>query len=384
MKIGKFVKQPTGYLAFVPDKFPPQEPVVLNSRTQQIHAKATLMLGKLDGITQLLPDLDFFILMYIRKEAARSSEIEGTRATIIDVIKTEAQIESRFPQDVERILHYVRAMEHGLKRLETLPLSLRFIREIHEVLIENTADAPGKTPGEFRTSQNWIGGHSPGTSIFVPPPPAEMLRCLDDLERFLYSEDECPPLIKAALAHAQFETIHPFLDGNGRTGRLLTTFYLCKLGMLERPVLYLSEYFLNNRRAYYDSLNTYHQEDADISGWLNFFLEGVATIAEEAIETSKRIHSLRQKDSVKIQSLGKRAKTGVLVLENLYKLPIVSVRKVEEWTGLSRPQANELVKKLVGIGILEQRDKNVEYGREFWYKNYLELFTRREELDVKP
>ncbi|OGO37328.1 MAG: hypothetical protein A2W35_02515 [Chloroflexi bacterium RBG_16_57_11] len=384
MKIGKFVKQPTGYIAFVPNKFPPQELVVLNSKTQQLHARATLMLGKLDGITLLLPDLDFFILMYIRKEAARSSEIEGTQATIIDVIKSEAQIESRFPHDVERILHYVKAMEYGLKRLETLPLSLRFIREIHEILIENTVDAPGKTPGEFRTSQNWIGGHSPSTSIFVPPPPTELFRCLDDFEKFLYSGDEYPPLIKAALAHAQFETIHPFLDGNGRTGRLLTTFYLCKLGMLERPVLYLSEYFLNNRRAYYDSLNTYHQEDADISGWLDFFLEGVATIAEEAIETSKRIHSLRQKDLVKIQSLGKRAKTGILVLENLYKLPIVSVKKVEEWTGLSRPQANELVKKLVEIGILEQRDKNVEYGREFWYKNYLELFTRQEEMEAKP
>ena len=379
MKIGKFVKQPTGYIAFVPNKFPPQELVVLNSKTQQLHARATLMLGKLDGITLLLPDLDFFILMYIRKEAARSSEIEGTQATIIDVIKSEAQIESRFPHDVERILHYVKAMEYGLKRLETLPLSLRFIREIHEILIENTVDAPGKTPGEFRTSQNWIGGHSPSTSIFVPPPPTELFRCLDDFEKFLYSGDEYPPLIKAALAHAQFETIHPFLDGNGRTGRLLTTFYLCKLGMLERPVLYLSEYFLNNRRAYYDSLNTYHQEDADISGWLDFFLDGVAIIATEAIETSKKINILRHNDVVKIQSLGRRVKTGGTVLENLYRLPIVSVKKVEEWTQLSRPQANELVKKLVEVGILEQRDKDIEYGREFWYKNYLKLFISKEE-----
>lgn len=379
MKIGNLVQQPTGYKAFIPDKFPPEEKIVLSPKTQQLHAKAVLMLGKLDGITQLLPDLDFFIFMYIRKEAARSSEIEGTQATIVDVIKSEAQIESRFPQDVERIIHYINAMEYGLKRLETFPLSLRFIREIHKVLIENTIDAPGKTPGEFRTSQNWIGGGSPNTAKFVPPTPSEMHRCLDDFEKFLYSQDEYPPLIKAALAHAQFETIHPFLDGNGRTGRLLTTFYLCKLGILERPVLYLSEYFLNNQKAYYDSLNTYHQEDADISGWLDFFLDGVAIISTQAIETSKKINTLRQKDVVKIQSLGRRAKTGITVLENLYKLPIISVKKIEEWTGLSRPRANELVQKLVELGILEQRDKNVEYGREFWYKNYLDLFISEEE-----
>ena len=379
MKIGRLIQQPTGYKAFIPDKFPPDHPILLSSKTQQLHAKAVLLLGKLDGITQLLPDLDFFILMYITKEAARSSEIEGTRATIVDVIKSEADIEHRLPQDVERILRYIKAMEYGLKRLETLPLSLRFIREIHKVLLEETADAPDKTPGEFRTSQNWIGGGSPNTARFVPPPPADMQRCLDDFEKFLYLEDMYPPLIQAALAHAQFETIHPFLDGNGRTGRLLTTFYLCKLGLLERPVLYLSEYFLNNQQAYYDALNDYHREDGDISVWIDFFLDGVAIIAKEAIDTSRKINILRQKDTVKIQGLGRRTKNGITVLENLYKLPIVSVRKIEEWTGLSRPQANELVEKLVEIGVLEQKDKAVEYGREFWYRNYLSLFLSKEE-----
>lgn len=380
MKIGKLIQQPSGYQAFIPDRFPPKEQLILSSKTQQLHAKAALMLGKLDGITQLLPDLDFFIFMYIRKEAARSSEIEGTQATIIDVIKSEAQIESRFPQDVERIIHYIHAMEYGLKRLKTLPLSLRFIREIHKVLIGGTIDAPGKTPGEFRISQNWIGGGSPNTATFVPPTHVEMNRCLDDFEKFLHATNEYPPLIKAALAHAQFETIHPFLDGNGRTGRLLTTFYLCKLGILERPVLYLSEYFLNNQKTYYGSLNSYHQENANVSGWLDFFLDGVAIIAEQAIEASKKINILRQKDTIKIQSLGRRTKTGMTVLENLYKLPIVSVKKVEEWTELSRPQANDLVKKLVELGILEQRDKDIEYGREFWYKKYLDLFVSKEEI----
>jgi Fic family protein len=380
MNIGRLIQQPSGYKAFIPHKFPPDRPIVLNTKTQLLHAKAALMLGKLDGITQLLPDLDFFILMYITKEATRSSEIEGTKATIVDVIKSEADIEYRLPQDVVRILHYIKAMEYGLKRLASLPLSLRFIREIHKLLLEETADAPGKTPGEFRTSQNWIGGGSPNTARYVPPTPAELYRCLDDFEKFLYSENTYPPLIKAALVHAQFETIHPFLDGNGRTGRLLTTFYLCKLGMLERPVLYLSEYFLNNQSAYYDALNVYHSENGNITTWLDFFLDGVAIIAEEAIGISKKINILRQNDIAKIQTLGRRAKTGITVLENLYKVPIVSVRKIEEWTDLSRPQANELVKKLVELGILEQKDKEIEYGREFWYWDYLALFLSKDEV----
>jgi Fic family protein len=172
MKIGKLVKQPTKYEAFVPDKFPPEEEISLNSKTQQLHAKASLMLGKLDGITQLLPDLDFFIFMYIRKEATKSSEIEGTKATMVDVIKTEAEIENKLPDDVGRILHYIKAMNYGIKRVEQLPLSLRFIKEVHRVLLEGTIDAPGKSPGEFRNSQNWIGGGSPNNAKFVPPPPS--------------------------------------------------------------------------------------------------------------------------------------------------------------------------------------------------------------------
>lgn len=377
MKIGKMIPQSTGYRAFIPAKFPPEEPVMLSSKTQGLHARAVFMLGKLDGITQLLPDLDFFIAMYNLKEATRSSEIEGTKATMADVIKTDAQIDNNLPDDVDRIKHYIEAMDYGLKRLETFPLSLRFICEVHKILIQNTKDAPGKTPGEFRRSQNWVGGGSPATANFVPPPPDEMKRALDDFEKFLYSKDEYPPLIKAALAHAQFETIHPFLDGNGRTGRLLTTFYLCRLGILERPVLYLSEYFLNNQKAYYGSLNSYHSEDGDISTWLDFFLDGVAIIAENAINVSKAINELRQKEIAKIQSLGRRAKTGAIVLENLYRLPIVSVKKIEEWTGLSRPQANELVKKFIELEILEQKDKNVEYGREFWHRKYFDLFANK-------
>ena len=377
MKLGKLILQSTGYKAFVPNKFPPTETIEFSQKTQQLHAKAVLMLGKLDGITQLLPDLDFFIFMYIIKEATKSSEIEGTKSTMVDVIKRELDIESKYPHDVDRILRYIKSMEYGLKRIETLPLSLRFIKEIHKELLDGTVDAFGKTPGEFRKSQNWIGGGSPNTATFVPPPVGELSRCLDDFEKFLYTEFDYPPLIKAALAHAQFETIHPFLDGNGRTGRLLTTFYLCKLGILESPVLYLSQYFMKNQKAYYDSLYSYQQEDSDVSTWLNFFLDGVSIIATEAIEISKKIYTLRINNLLKVQSFGRRAKNGSIVLENLYKQPIVSVRKIEEWTKLSRPQANNLVQKFVEVGILEQKNKGVEYDREFWYKNYLDLFLKK-------
>jgi len=379
MIIGHLVQQSSGYKAFVPNKFPPEQKIVLNSKTQYLNSKADFMLGKLVGISHLLPDLDFFIFMYITKEATRSSGIEGTNATIVDVIKSEAELEYRLPQDVDRITHYINAMKYGLARLETLPLSLRFIREIHKELISGTIDEPGKNPGEFRSTQNWIGGGSPNTARFVPPPPAELLRCLDDLEIFFYADNLYPPLVKAALIHAQFETIHPFLDGNGRTGRLLIPFYLCKLGLLERPILYLSEYFLNNRQAYYDAIDQYHSENGDISIWLDFFLDGVAIIADQAISTSNNINTLWQNDFVKIQTMGRRAVNATVVLENLYRIPIVNVRKIVEWTGLTRQSAGELVRQMVDIGILTQSDVHAEYGREFWYKDYLNLFINKEE-----
>src|SRR3989344_8237233 len=260
MEIGKFVQQPQGFKAFVPAPFPPAERFIFSPLTENLHARASLMLGKLDGITQLLPDLDFFIYMYVRKEAALSSEIEGTQATMSDAIRAEVEITKDLPQDVDRILHYIEAMNYGLKRLEDLPLSLRLIREVHRALIADTGDAPGKTPGEFRTSQNWIGGASPATARFVPPPVTNMHHALDELEKFMHAKDGLPPLIKTALLHAQFETIHPFLDGNGRTGRLLITFFLCQQGVLERPVLYLSEYFKKNRELYFDLIHDYHNK----------------------------------------------------------------------------------------------------------------------------
>lgn len=248
----------------------PRKILFFSKLTEQLHARASLFVGKLDGVTQLLPDIDLFIFMYARKEAALSSEIEGTKATMSDAIRAEVEMTSDLPPDVNRILHYIKAMNEGLRRLESLPLSNRLIREVHKTLLEGTGDEPGKTPGEFRTSQNWIGGASPSTARFVPPPVEEMKRALSEWEKFLHAESDLTPLIKTALMHAQFETIHPFLDGNGRVGRLLITFYLCHQGILERPVLYISEFFKKHREAYFDLLEAYHNK-GDLEALGQFF-----------------------------------------------------------------------------------------------------------------
>lgn len=375
MKLGNFVQQPQGFKAFIPAKFPPSEKIPFTPLTEQLHARASFALGKLDGITQLLPDLDFFIFMYVRKEAALSSEIEGTQATMSDAIRAEVEITKDLPPDVDRILHYIKAMNQGLKRLESLPLSLRLIREVHKTLLEGTGDAPGKNPDEFRSSQNWIGGASPITARFVPPPVSEMHRALDNFEKFLHDKSEMPPLLKTALIHAQFESMHPFLDGNGRVGRLLITFYLCQQGILERPVLYLSEFFKKNRQTYFDLLEGYHNR-GEIVSWVNFFFEGIASVAGQAIEVSKKINRIREEDMQKIQNLGgSRSRNGMVLLRRLFELPIMNVRKIEEWTGLSRPSANAIVKEFMKIGILEQRNRKTTYGRDFEYKRYLKIFT---------
>jgi len=373
-KIGKLVAQKTGYRAFIPEKFPPFNAINLSPRTENILNRATLLLGKLDGIMQLLPDLDFFIFMYVRKEAALSSEIEGTQATMIDSIRAEVEKTSDLPKDVERINHYIKAINYGLKRLEKLPLSLRLIKEIHSELLIGTDDAIGKTPGEFRTSQNWIGGATIATARFVPPPPEIAIKSLNELENFMMNDkSELSPLIKTALIHAQFETIHPFLDGNGRTGRLLITFYLCQQGILERPALYLSEYFKRHRELYFDLINAYHNK-GEIIPWFDFFFQGVAEVSAQAFEVAKKVNTLREKDIDRIHSFGRQVEIGHKVLKKIYELPIINVKKVEEWTGLSRSRANALVARFVKSGILAQRDESKTYARQFEHKEYLSLF----------
>lgn len=374
--IGRFVSQPEGFQAFVPDTFPPATPFSLTPQTQIIAADATLALGKLDGIAQLIPDIDFFIYMYVRKEATLSSNIEGTKATMHDSLKADINITEGVPRDVENILHYIQAVKYGLERLQDMPLMLRVIRELHQQLMAETDEGVGKTPGEFRKTQNWIGGTRPGNADFVPPPVHELNRALGDFEKFLNRQQAYPPLICAALMHAQFETIHPFLDGNGRTGRLLITLYLCQQKVLEYPILYLSEYFKRHRDTYFARLSGYHNK-SEVNEWLEFFLEGVSVVAREATEVSKHIVSIRDQDMTKVQSLGqKQAPTALKLLKELYSQPVVDVATTEEMTNLSRPAANQLIKKFVELGILKQTNESVSYRRQFAYRRYIDLFVR--------
>jgi Fic family protein len=376
MQIGRLIQQSTGYKAFVPDKFPPKELINLDPETNAMLSKANLLLGRLDGVARLLPDLDFFILMYVRKEAALSSQIEGTKATITDLILAEGKISADIPEDVQDIKHYVKAINYGLNRLKEFPLSLRLIREVHEQLMSGARISQAVMPGEFRQSQNWIGGTTPANARFVPPPKGELMRCLDDFEKFMHADIQLPVLLKTALIHAQFETIHPFLDGNGRTGRLLIAFYLMQQKVLTRPVLYISEFFKRHRELYFDKLNGYHSEKGEVLPWIQFFLEAVATVSEEAIVTSNKIATLREEDIAKIVDFGRSSKTAMKLLEKLYKQPIINIATAQEFTGLARNNANFLVAKFVKAGMLKQTDESKDYGRRFVYHRYLDLFTK--------
>ncbi len=372
VNIGKYIRQIEGYEAFIPEKFPPENLSFQGERLIQLLSTSSLLLGKLDGLTRLVPDIDFFIFMYIKKEAALSSQIEGTKARLTDALHAEIERTSELPPDVDDILHYIEAMNLGLSELKNIPLSLRLIKKIHQVLLTEARSTFFPYPGEFRKTQNWIMGTHPNNARFVPPPPDQVTLAMTDLEKFFYSYRNIPILIKIGLIHAQFETIHPFIDGNGRTGRLLITLCLCQEKILERPVLYLSEYLKKNRELYFSMLDEYRK--GNIFLWLEFFLEGVGKVAEEAIDTSNKIIELREKDQLKIMKLGKGAKNAITLLKNLYKLPIINVKKVEEFTGLSREGANRLVKKLVKLDLLVPKEKDKKYGRIFIYKEYLRLF----------
>ncbi|MFW6140747.1 MAG: Fic family protein [Acidobacteriota bacterium] len=372
IQIGKYVKQKGNYTAFLPEKFPPKGLTYNQPKIIKLLADANLLIGKLDGLTKIIPDIDFFIFMYINKEASFSSQVEGTKANLTDALQAEVQRSPEIPDDVDDILHYIKAMNTGLDRLNSLPLSLRLIKEVHSTLLTDARSSKSSQPGEFRSSQNWVMGTNLDDARFVPPPPQYVLAAMGELEKFFYSHENIPTLIKAALIHSQFETIHPFLDGNGRTGRLLITFYLCHQNVLERPVLYFSEYLKKHRNKYFMLLDEYRK--GNVSIWLEFFLEGVIQICEKAIETSDRVIDLREYDLQKISNMGRASKNAMVLLKHLYKLPIVDVKKVEKTTGLSREAANRLVKRFCKQGILVQKDPDVKYGRLFVYKEYLSLF----------
>lgn len=373
MRSGKYISQLKGelqYKAFIPNFLPFE--IKIDDELQNLLSKADLALGRLDGIAETLPDVDFFILMYIRKEATLSSQVEGTQATFADVLKAEAKVQNlEIHKDVDEILNYIKAMNYGLERLKSFPFSLRLIKEIHKILLKDVRGEE-KDPGEFRKSQNWVGGTTIQKASFVPPPPHEIMPLLDNFEKFLYDKSPLPVLLKTGLLHAQFENIHPFLDGNGRVGRLLITFYLCQQKILDKPLLYLSDFFKRYRQEYYDRLNAFHEKD-DIEGWLKFFLEAVAVTAEQAVETSKKILKLRSDGLNKILSLGRSTPKATLVFNSLFHTPLTTIKDIERITGLKNPNALALIQKLVKLEILKEitgRKRN----KVFSYQQYIKLF----------
>lgn len=373
MRSGKYtnqLKDELQYKAFVPNLLPFE--IRSDNELQSLLSKADLALGRLDGIAETLPDVDFFILMYIRKEATLSSQVEGTQATFADVLKAEAKVEDlEIHKDVDEILNYIKAMNYGLERLKSFPLSLRLIKEIHKILLQEVR-GEGREPGEFRKSQNWIGGPTIQRASFIPAPPQEIVSLLDNLEKFLHDKSPMPILLKIGLIHAQFENIHPFLDGNGRIGRLLITFYLCQQKVLDKPLLYLSDFFRKYRQEYYGCLDALHEKD-DIEGWLKFFLEGVAVTAEQAVETSKKIMKLREENLKKIMTLGRSASKATLVFNFLFHTPLTTIKDVERITGLKNPNALALVNKLVKLEILKEITGK-KRNKVFAYQQYIKLF----------
>ena len=360
--------------AFVPARLPPDPPLdlaVLNAPLE----KASLALGRLDSVSTLLPGTHLFLYTYVRKEAVLSSQIEGTQSTLSDLLLFELEGSPGAPlDDVVEVSNYVAALEHGLARMrDDFPLSNRLIREIHDKLLASGRGA-SKDPGEFRRSQNWIGGSRPGTAHFVPPPHNRVAECMSDLERFFHAEDSgLSALLRAGLAHVQFETIHPFLDGNGRVGRLLITLMLWRDGALREPLLYLSLYFKERQEEYYALLDGVRRT-GDWEAWLVFFLEGVAEVAEGAVSTAKRLSSLFQADQARIQQTGRAAGSSLRVHQVLQERPITSLPNIITRTGLSFPAVSSGMKVLEGLGIVRELTGK-ERNRVFVYRQYLSILN---------
>ena len=338
---GQFLRSSTSpepFQAFVPAPLPPAPPIQFDSTLQQLLEEANRALGRLDGVGTLLPDTHLFLYSYIRKEALLSSQIEGTQSSFSDLLLYENEEAPGVPmEDVEEVSNYVAAMEYGLQRIrEGLPLSLRLIREVHAMLLAGGRGSH-QSPGEFRRSQNWIGGSRPGNARYVPPPPDKVMECLGALEKFIHDDPvQTPTLIKAALAHGQFESIHPFLDGNGRVGRLLITLLLCAEGAISEPLLYLSLYLKSNRSAYYDLLQQM-RDTGDWEEWLRFFLEGVRATADEGTRTTRAILKLFADDQTQIETIGRAAPSALRVFRHLQAKPLLSIPKTAADLQLAAP-----------------------------------------------
>jgi Fic family protein len=376
MRLGRFVeKSAAGEVvrAFVPPPLPPAPPIDVLALLERL-SLAERALGRLDGITMLLPRQELFLYMYVRKEAVLSSQIEGTQSTLSDLLRFETEAQAGQPfDDIREVSNYVDAMMYGLERLETLPLSLRLIREMHARLLQSGRGG-AKSPGEFRRTQNWIGGTRPGNALFVPPPTTELDGCLDALERFMHEEDSrLPALIKAGLLHVQFETIHPFLDGNGRIGRLLVTLYLCVNGVLRKPLLYLSLYLKTHRSDYYRLLQEVREKGA-WEAWLEFFLTGVAETANQAFHAATRIVELFKEDRERITAESERAGSALRVHDLLQQNAYLTANQLVERTGLSAPTVNAALADLGRLGVVEEVTGR-RRGRVFGYRRYLAILN---------
>ena len=359
--------------AFVPAPLPPSPMLNLNE-IRAASDRALMALGRLDGISKLLPDRRLFIYFYVRKEAVLSSQIEGTQSSLSDLMLFELPGSIRSPvDDVVEVSNYVRALEYGLERLDTLPLSSRLIREIHGILLSRGRGS-NKTPGEFRRSQVWIGGSRPGNAHFVPAPPTAVADCMGDLEKFLHSDNsEMNPLVQAGIAHVQFETIHPFQDGNGRVGRLLITFLLCHSGLLSEPLLYLSLYFKEHRQDYYDLLDGVRRT-GDWEGWLNFFLEGVANTAESAVAAAHRLLAMFHEDESVIRQQGRSRASAMQVHSALKDRPLTTVSELRERTGLSVPGVMAGIRLLEQLGIAREITGQAR-NRIYSYQRYIDILS---------
>ena len=375
-RLGRFVETALGgeiVRAFVPPPLPPLPSINVMGLLEKL-SLAERALGRLDGITMLLPRQELFLYMYVRKEALLSSQIEGTQSTLSDLLRYEAEAQSGNPvDDIREVSNYVDAMMFGLSRLEELPLSMRLIREMHARLLQSGRGGT-KNPGEFRKSQNWIGGTRPGNALFVPPPVTEMESCLSALEKFMHEEtSRLPAIIKAGLLHVQFETIHPFLDGNGRIGRLLVTLYLCVNGVLKQPMLYLSLYLKTHRAEYYRLLQEV-REEGDWEAWLEFFLTGVADTANQAFDAASRIVELFKQDRERITLESERASSALRVHDLFQNSPYLTANQLVQKTGMSAPTINAALADLEQLEIVGEVTGR-RRGRVFSYKRYLAILS---------
>jgi cell filamentation protein, protein adenylyltransferase len=370
---GNFRKTQLGYTAFIPADLPPEPPVSLDGDMGLLLSRADQALGAINTIATILPNPELLVAMFIQKEALLSSQIEGTQSSLIDVLGAEEDHEPT--SDVGEVVNYINAMRYGLGRIheDDFPMSLRLLREIHNILMQQVRGGKAPlTPGELRTTQNWIGGSNLNNARYVPPPPYEMLASLDNLEKYLHGEEETPVLIRCALIHYQFETIHPFNDGNGRLGRLLITLFLVWQGVMDEPMLYLSAYLKTHQQEYYDRLQQV-RTSGHFEAWVHFFLEGVVTVSDQVVKTTKAIQRLERTDTDRILE-SSSGHSGVLLLRYLMEQPVVRVKDVEEQLKISYSKANNLLSEMETLGIMKQITAG-RRNRKFIYREYVDILS---------